>query len=315
MLCKGLCHLNIKFMKIISYILFIILIISCNKQVLDAGIPVDPLKEKYISLVPELKEFSRVKEGFNMLNEYFVVCASKDGKILICYLDLKERRVVYKEIFEAPSSLKSNFYIDTIISEGNQREHNSISLILSKDNPTLNVQMIIYTFEERLKEISIAFENKTFKKVSNLAFTHNAISFFIDKELFLYQKNTGHKLLSSKDTGIPIMKDPLAKLFLEGNKMVWIEWPLNDEQYKNKGIVRCYPITSPDNTYKEIWSKTFPISPSSGKNIVTHQFFLSDNKDNIILKHKSFGKRADSSGNMQDFLEEINYKFNKFNGE
>jgi len=312
--------------KLLLFSFILVSIFSCSKKSEigsaenSPGIISDILKDKYSDHIPEVKQFNHLNETLNSSENYIILVGTAGRKILVVYLDKINKKTAFKAIFEVSNKIKAPFFISEFKTTATLKKNDAVQIILhdgailsDKENLKDLGTMIIYPNAKELRNIEIAYSNGLKEEPSSIDFTFKTISFFKSDSLFMYNRDKAENILASRDIGSAIMVHPLTNMFLEGNKMVWVEFSPNK---KNKCIIKCYPISNSESTYREIWSRIIPLIEFKDTDIVTNQFILSDDENDIILTHKAFGKKEDaSSGTVKDFSEEYIYRYQKNTGK
>lgn len=278
-------------MEIMKRILPILIVASlaltgCSKSSSDdpikqiEEISVDKVKAKYISVLPELKDYAHAYEGMTKNKNYKVVVGRNDIDYMVAYIDASGK-VYLKKTAQLDTSLKNKintfrFYPSDVLTEGN-----AVLLmfeapnITSPDQPIISFE-VIFPNEDKLINVGRNLSNDANKYVYTITFTTKTVWFYSNGKLYMYDRSTGKIILETADIPHDLLKGALTSFFFENNKMILIEGGYSDLK------IFCHSLTRSEGNYSTFWTGSI-----SGKgNIAKEDIEITDDADYILIKLK-----------------------------
>lgn len=261
-------------------------ITGCSKSSSDdpikqiEEISVDKIKAKYISVLPELKDYAHAYEGMTKNKNYKVVVGRNDIDYMVAYIDASGK-VYLKKTAQLDISLKNKinavrFYATEVFTEGN-----AVLLMFEGPNVTspglLNISFeVIFPSEGKLINVGRNLSNDVDINVNSLTFTNKTVWFYSNGKIYMYDRSTGKIILETADIPHDLLKGALTSFFFEDNKMILIEGGYSDLK------IFCHSLTRSEGHYSTFWTGSI-----SGKgNIAKEDIEITDDADYILIKLK-----------------------------
>ncbi|MEN5055173.1 hypothetical protein [Sphingobacterium kitahiroshimense] len=261
-------------------------ITGCSKSSSDdpvkqiEEIAVDKIKAKYISVLPELKDYAHAYEGMTKDKNYKVVVGRNDIDYMVAYIDASGK-VYLKKTAQLDTSLKNKinsvrFYPSDVLTEGN-----AVLLMFEGPNVTspglLNISFeVIFPSEGKLINVGRNLSNDVDINVNSLTFTNKTVWFYSNGKIYMYDRSTGKIILETADIPHDLLKGTLTSFFFENNKMILIEGGYSDLK------IFCHSLTRSEGHYSTFWTGSI-----SGKcNIAKEDIEITDDADYILIKLK-----------------------------
>lgn len=183
------------------------------------------IRDKYIRLIPELKDYTDFEEGETKNKKYKTVVAFKDVDFFIAYID-DNGLVFRKKKWTIDSGLKGKVgKIDLYPGDRYYGKDESSVIVLrqkGKDENLIGVE-IVYPNGNELSKVGNKFDDVNNSYFGSLAFNNNSISFFSNKKVYIYNKSTTLNTLISDKLPETILSRAYAYLFLENMQFVLVE--------------------------------------------------------------------------------------------
>ncbi|MCW8314206.1 hypothetical protein K7A41_23475 [Sphingobacterium sp. InxBP1] len=254
------------------------------------------IRDKYVSLIPELKGYQHFAEGGTLNQKYKTIGALRGTDVLVVYIDASGK------LFSTTKFKIDSKFIDKFGQLGftvdNRTKPSDIASLmfwekLNSSGPTGSpipvLYSIVYPNNGKLINVGIDVSNLEYKFVSNMNLTFQTFYCYNGNRILSFERNTGAKLLESP-INEAILSKSIASYYFEDNKFIVL-------YNENKDIViKCFPININKGSQEPLWQN---IIKDYG-NLSDKDIDILDDKDNLTIKLIS---------------KKLEYRFKKSTGE